>query len=151
MKKLISNLLLGLGFSCFAGAQTVGNIGADWLLKPHASVLVVSSTAKSLYVHGNASVTLDGLAGQNVTTNSPALGGALNLHYSAGPVLSGVLGLGCTYDTSKSFQLSDISTRSVGLVFGFQVDVLALVATGAKRAVASALGAYHVIDSDAWH
>ena len=149
MKRLIANVLLGLGF-CMCGAQTVGNLGADWLIKPHDSVLVVSSTAKSLYVHGNASVTLDGLAGQNVTTNSPAIGGALNLHYSAGPIFSAVAGLGCTYDTSKSFQLADVSTKSIGLVFGFQVDVLALVTVGAKKAVASAL-TYHVIDSDAWH
>ena len=137
-----------VGLACIVGgsnAQTLPpQIGGDIFVLPHKTETVISTATETLWSKGNLTISLDGMAGADITTSNPSVGMAVAAHYVSGPILSWVAGLGCAYDVSSQFQLSDVNSKSVGLLLGVQIDLIGLLTT--KSAPAPKV-AYHVLES----
>jgi|GEM_PF-6397682 len=93
------------------------SLGGSFLIQRKATLAVVVAPVKVLWTKGPLSISLDGLVGANVTTNEPAIGGAVAAHWQKASWFSFDLGLGTTYQASR-FQFSDINKNSVGILVG---------------------------------
>jgi len=113
MKKLI---FAGALLATIAVAQAQ-SLGGSFLIQRKATLAVVVAPVKVLWTKGPLSISLDGLVGANVTTNEPAIGGAVAAHWQKASWFSFDLGLGTTYQASR-FQFSDINKNSVGILVG---------------------------------
>jgi hypothetical protein len=113
MKKLI---LAGALLATIAVAQAQ-SLGGSFLIQRKATLAVVVAPVKTLWTKGPLSISLDGLAGANVTTNEPAIGGAVAAHWQKASLFSFDIGLGTTYQTTR-FQFSDVNKNSVGILVG---------------------------------
>ena len=119
MKKIlfVSMLIFALQ-SAFAQATQPVQIGGEMFVQRHNTIAALDVPVKTLWQKGNVSLDWSALIGYNATTTTSAFGTAVAAHYAFNGKFEAIFGLGCTYDTSKTFAFTDVTSNSVGLVVG---------------------------------
>lgn len=116
MKKLKSMLfLVSLTLASCVNAQS---LGGSLLIQRKQTLAVVDVPSKPLWTKGPWTLSVDALFGGNLTSNSPAIGGAVVLHNAKSKSFDWGVGLGATYDTTAQFQWNQVTKNSVGLLVG---------------------------------
>ena len=84
----------------------------------HNTIAALDIPIQTLWAKDRLSLDLSALAGYNTVTTTSVFGGALAFHYSFNSHFQAIAGVGVSYDTSRSFQLSDLNGNNMGLVLG---------------------------------
>jgi len=114
MKRLITFTILATLSSSIMADTT----GFASFIQRKNTFAVIDKPVRQLYNKGPFTLSVDGLFGANATTQEPALGAGVVLHYAKTTNFSLFAGVGDAYDVSKKFQLSDVNSKSIGFVFG---------------------------------
>ena len=117
MKKAILIVSMLISLLCAAQADTT-QFGGEMFVQRHSTIAAIDIPVRTLWQKNAVSIKTSLLGGYNVTSTASAFGGAVTAHYSFNKFVDVILGVGCVYDTSKKFQVGDVTSNSVGLVVG---------------------------------